>query len=115
MNIGVPAEVKEVLKARSAQRVKSSKDFAKFVKELEQLKARKARKKVPLNEQELKDQFGKEDAEKADKVDGDGEPDDPPEPKSNDTTYKFKRNFQNNEFLHVLEDFIQGKKLLSSR
>jgi len=112
----VPADVKEVLKARSTQRVKNSKDFAKFVKELDQLKARKARKQVPLNEKEMKDQFTEEDAKKTDNLNIDGDPDDPaPAPKSEDTTYKFKRNFLNNEFLQIMEDFIQGKKLLSSR
>src|SRR5262249_2924315 len=45
----VPATLKAALQARSAERVKASKDFAKLAKEIEQLKARKARKTLPLN------------------------------------------------------------------
>ncbi|HEV3082433.1 MAG TPA: carboxy terminal-processing peptidase [Gemmataceae bacterium] len=111
----VTPDVKDTLKARSAQRVKNSKEFAKFVKELDQLKARKARKKVPLNEKEMKDQFTDEDAKKTDNLNIDGDPDDPAPPPKSDTTYKFKRTFLNNEFLQIMEDFIQGKKLLSAR
>ena len=98
----VPAEVKAVLKTRSAERVKESKDFAKLAKDIERVKALKARKRVPLNEKEFKE---------ADKVDKNG---DDPEPKE-DAVYKFKRNFTNNEILKIMEDFLQGKKLLQSR
>jgi len=49
--------------------------------------------------------------EEADKVDKNG---DDPEPKE-DAVYKFKRNFTNNEILKIMEDFLQGKKLLQSR
>jgi carboxyl-terminal processing protease len=105
----VPPGVKEVLKARSAARVKDSKDFAKFLKELEGVKLRKDRKKTPLSEKELKEQFSKDEADKAAKVE-DG---DTPEPQEKGT-YKYKRTFQNDEFLHIMADFIQGKKLLSA-
>jgi len=107
----VPTDVKDLLKARSAERVKKSADFAKRLKEIEQVKERKERKAVPLNEKELRDQFSKEDAEKADQKD-DGLPKDPP---SDGSPYKFERNFTNNEVLQIMQDFLQGKKLLSAR
>ncbi len=101
----LPAKVKAALKARSAQRLKDSKDFAKLAKDIERLKTMKARKQVPLSEKELKEQ------EEADKGDKTGEE---PEPKE-DEVYKFRRNFTNNEILKIMEDFLQGKKLLQSR
>jgi carboxyl-terminal processing protease len=103
----VPAEIVAVLKSRSAQRVKDSKDFAKLAKEIERVKAIKARKQVPLSEKELKEQMTKAEADKLDKA-GDDEPKD-------NGVYKFKRNFTNNEILKIMEDFLQGKKLLQSR
>ena len=105
----VPAEVKAALKTRSEQRIKDSKDFAKLAKDIERIKAIKARKQVPLNEKELKEQMTKEEADKVDKAGED------PEPKEDDPVYKFKRNFTNNEILKIMEDFLQGKKLLQSR
>jgi len=105
----VPAEVKAVLKTRSEQRVKDSKDFAKLAKDIERVKTIKARKQIPLNEKELKEQMTKEEADKLDKT---GEE---PEPKSDNGVYKFPRDFTNNEILKIMEDFLQGKKLLQSR
>lgn len=107
------AEAKEALKIKSAQRVKDSKEFAKLLKEVEQLKARKARKAVPLNEEELRAQMSKEEAEKVDQqVDGEP-PQDPTDPKDKDKDkgiYKFRRNFTNNEILQIMDDLIQSKK-----
>jgi carboxyl-terminal processing protease len=100
----VSAEVKAALKARSAERVKQSADFAKLAREIEEVKAEKARKTVPLNEQELREQFAKEGAEKSARQDG------PEEPPADGKPYKFERNFMNNEVLQIMEDFLQGKK-----
>lgn len=107
----VPTALKAILQARSTERVKKSPDFAKLVKEIEQIKARKERKRVPLNEQELKDQFAREGADKTEAKDGGLAPDSPADGKP----YKFERNFTNNEILQIVEDFLQGKKLLSER
>jgi carboxyl-terminal processing protease len=108
----VTPEVKAALKARSEERVKKSPEFAKLAKEIEQIKVRKARKAIPLNEQELRDQFTRDDAEKADQKN----PEDPEvEPPTNGAPYKFKRDFTNNEILQIMEDFLQGKKLVSGR
>ncbi|HLJ94964.1 MAG TPA: carboxy terminal-processing peptidase [Gemmataceae bacterium] len=107
----VPLDVKAALQARSAERVKNSAEFAKLAKEIELLKTRRARKAIPLNEAELREQFTKDEAEKVDqRVNGLFPPETP------DTeTYKFQRNFVNDEVLHIMEDFIQGKKLAQSR
>src|SRR5262249_8227621 len=108
----VPSEVKAALKARSEERVKKSPEFAKLAREIDQLKARKARKAIPLNEQELRDQFTKDDAEKSEeKLLGEPDADKP----SEGAVYKFKRDFTNNEILRIMEDFVQGRKLLSGR
>lgn len=107
----VPADVKDALKARSAERIKKSADFTKLLKDIEQVKERKERKAVPLNEKELREQFSKEDAEKADQKD-DGLPKEPP---SDGSPYKFQRNTTNNEVLQIMQDFLQGKKLLTAR
>lgn len=107
----VPSDLKEALKTKSAERVKKSEDFAKLRKQIEQAKQRKERKAVPLNEQELRDQVGKE--EKNDKVEGlDLKDEDPtaPEPAAEKGEYKFKRNYFNNEVLRIMEDFMQQKK-----
>jgi carboxyl-terminal processing protease len=103
----VSAEVKSLLKTRSAERVKKSADFAKLTKAVEEVKARKERKSIPLNEQELREQFTKEGGEKGDE---DGFLPDPP---ADGKPYKFERNFTNNEVLQIMEDFLQGRKLLS--
>ena len=101
-NVGmVSAQVKAMLKSRSAERVAASKDFAKLAKSVERLKAVLKRKSVPLNEQELKEQTKKEDAE-MDKAD------EPPVPKVDDPVYKFPRTFTNNEVLKIVEDLLQG-------
>jgi carboxyl-terminal processing protease len=100
----VGADVKGVLQARSAERVKGDKEFAKLVSEIERLKVRRARTKAPLNEKEFKEQFSQED-EVAELND-----DDPPPAAA---AYRFPRNFRTNEILRVTEDFIQGKKLTS--
>jgi carboxyl-terminal processing protease len=101
----VPADLKAIWKARSAERVKSSKDFAKLAKDIERVKGLRDRKQVPLNEVELKAQMSKEEADEND-------PDKLPEPKGDKGAYKFPRNFTNNEILKIMEDVLQGKKLL---
>jgi carboxyl-terminal processing protease len=108
----VPADVKAVVQERSAKRVKESADFNKLVKDVELFNERKARKKVPLNEQELRDQSKKDDADKIDQKVKELTPDDPP---SSETAFKFKRNFINNEVLQIMEDYLQGKKLVAGR
>jgi carboxyl-terminal processing protease len=107
----VPSDLKESLKARSAERVKKSEDFAKLFKQIELAKTRKANKQIPLNEQELRDQRKDEKTDKAEGV----EPrdDDPaaPEPLAPDKgEYKFKRNFTNNEILQIMEDYLRERK-----
>jgi len=111
-NLGqVSPELKAILKERSAGRIKESKDFTKLAKEIEQFKTWKARKKVPLNEKELREQFTKNAAEKLDQKANELDP----EPPSTETAYKFKRNFTNKEILQIMEDLIQGEKLVSKR
>ncbi len=106
----VPMDIKATLQARSAERVKSSAEFAKLAKEIELLKARKARKAIPLNEQELREQFTKDEAEKVDqRVNGLVPPESP-----DAGTYKFQRNYINDEVLRIMEDFVQGRKLVQS-
>jgi carboxyl-terminal processing protease len=101
-NVGmVSPELKAMLKARSAERVRASKDFAKLAKDVERLKGVLKRKRVPLNEQELKEQMKKED-EDQDKTR------DTSEPKMDDPVYKFPRTFTNNEVLRIVEDMLQG-------
>ena len=109
----VPSDVKEKLKAKSAERIKKSEDFAKLQKQIEQFKARKARKAVTLNEQELRDQVKK--TEKGDKNDLDElKDDDPTAPevpeKSDKGEYKLKRTFVNNEILQIMEDYLRERK-----
>ncbi len=96
------------LKARSAERVKASKDFAKLAKDIERVKGLRERKQVPLNEQDLKAQMSKEEAEDADPEKSGL----PPEPKGDNATYKFQRNFSTAEILKIMEDVIQGKNLV---
>jgi hypothetical protein len=106
----VSPDLKETLRARSTDRVKNSADFAKVTKEAERIKARRDRKLIPLNEKELREQYSKEDAEKADqKAQGLL----PPDTVSDTTAYKFTRNFFNNEILQIMEDWLQGKKIAS--
>jgi carboxyl-terminal processing protease len=107
----ISPELKALLKDRSAERVKASKDFAKFAKDIERLKSLRERKKVPVNEKELKEQMTKEEAEKAEQEKTDPDP----EPKSDDPAYKFRRNFINDEILNIMEDFLQRKKLLPTQ
>jgi carboxyl-terminal processing protease len=105
----ITSELKSTLKERSAKRIKDSADFAKLIKEIDQFKARKARKSLPLNEKELKEEFGKDGARKLD-------PNINEIPETPDSgAYKFKRDFSNNEILKITEDLIQGKKLVSQR
>jgi carboxyl-terminal processing protease len=101
----VPAELKAIWKTRSAERVKDSKDFAKLAKDIERVKGLRDRKQVPLSEAELKAQMSKEDADEND-------PDKAPEPKGDKGVYKFPRNFTSTEILKIMEDVLQGKKLL---
>ena len=107
----VPTEQKALLKERSAKRVKESKDFTKLAKEIELLKDRKARKKVPLDEKELRDQYGKDDQAKLDEKVDDLEKD----PPQDGSAYKFKRTFVNNEVLEIMVDLLQAKKLSAEK
>jgi carboxyl-terminal processing protease len=110
-NLGmVRPELKAVLKARSARRVKESADFTKLTKEIEVLKALKARKTLPLNEKELREQFSK-DAQA--KIDPTADPSE--EKRSSEAPYKLKRNFTNKEVLRIMEDLLQGEKLLTEK
>ncbi|HWY85287.1 MAG TPA: carboxy terminal-processing peptidase [Gemmataceae bacterium] len=104
----VPAELKAVLKARSAERIQASKDFAKLAKDIDRVKTMRQRKQVPLSESELKEQMNKEEADKLDE-------DALPEPKTDEAVYKFPRNFTTNEYLKIMEDVIQGRKLLPAQ
>ncbi|HJT79119.1 MAG TPA: carboxy terminal-processing peptidase [Gemmataceae bacterium] len=107
----VPAGVKAALRERSAKRVKESADFAKLTKEAARLKAEKERKTLPLNEKDLREEFGGDDADAVEKkLQELAGPD-----KSESKEYKFQRNFMNNEILQITEDFVQGKKLAAGR
>jgi carboxyl-terminal processing protease len=108
----VSADVKAALRERSARRIKASADFAKLAKEIELFKARKARKSVPLNEQELRAQLARDEADKIDQKVDEATPRDVP---GGAAAYKFKRSFINDEALRIMEDFMQGKKLVSGR
>jgi carboxyl-terminal processing protease len=108
----VSPELKAILQARSTERVKHSKDFARLAKVARLLREAKARKSIPLNEKELKSQFAQEETEKAEqKASGVSTSDNP----RREAKYKFRRNFINNEILRIMEDFIQGKKLLAEK
>jgi carboxyl-terminal processing protease len=107
----VSTSVKTALRARSAERVKNSTEFAKLAKEIDLVKARKESKKLPLNEQELRGQFTQDEAENAEKQ-ANGLL--PTETSSDSGAYKFKRNYSNNEILHIMEDFLQPGKLAQS-
>jgi carboxyl-terminal processing protease len=105
----VSPELKEVLKTRSSERVKTSKEFAKLAQDIDRVKGVRERKRVPLSEQELKEQMSTDDADKEDQG-----------PKDTDTAaekeaYKFKRTFFNNEVLKIVEDLVQGRKLLPAQ
>ncbi len=108
----VPAGLTAALKERSARRVKESADFIKLAKEIELLKELKARKKLPLNEKELREQFSKDTAAKLDPNTNEASSEETP---STETAYKFKRNFMNEEVLHIMEDLLQGEKLVPGR
>jgi hypothetical protein len=59
----------------------------------------------------MREQLTKEEAEKSDLKGKSGA-----EEKSSITApYKFKKNFMNKEVLHIMEDFVQGKKLVSDK
>jgi carboxyl-terminal processing protease len=97
-------QLKADLQTRSAKRVKESTDFGKLQKEIEQAKQRKERKQLPLNEQELKGQVGKDEADKLEHgLDGEA-----PE-KGDGTAYKFARNFANKELLQIAEDYFRAR------
>jgi carboxyl-terminal processing protease len=100
----ISEELKASLRAKSTARIKASADFTKLAKEIDGVKTRKERKAFPLNEQELKEQFSKDDAERADQG---GEL--PPEQPKDTLVYKFKRDFTNNEILRMMEDFLQAR------
>jgi carboxyl-terminal processing protease len=100
----VSAELKTTMQERSAQRVKASKDFAKLAKDMERLKSMRDRKKMPLSEQELKEQMSKEEADQAEFPKNGLD-----EPKSDNAAYKFQRNFTGNEILKIMEDLLGSK------
>ncbi len=106
----IPPALKAVLKDRSAARVKASADFARQLKNIKRLEERKASKKVPLNEKELREQFTKEEAEKSE---GKGKAAEETSPST--APYKFEKNYMNKEVLHIMQDFLQGKKLVSEK
>lgn len=95
----ITADQKASLRSRSAERVKGSSDFAKLGKDIERLEARRARGTVSLNEQELKADVGSEE----DDEDGDR----PSARRKRENGYKFRRDFQNNEVLAIVEDLIK--------
>jgi carboxyl-terminal processing protease len=99
----VSSKLKADLRARSVQRVKQSPDFTKLAKEIERLEAQRARKTIPLNEKELREQFNKDEAEKADQKNGLLPPEKP------EKVYKFARNFASDEILHVMVDLIEAQ------
>jgi carboxyl-terminal processing protease len=109
----VSPELKAALKARSAERVQASKDFAKLAKDIERVKGLRQRKQVPLSEAELKAQMSKEDAEEAD-PDKSGLVPESKEDKDN-AVYKLQRNFITTEILNIMQDVLQGKKLLPAQ
>jgi carboxyl-terminal processing protease len=102
----VPEDLKTKLREQSAKRVRESAEFARLLKDVERLKERKARKKLPLNEDELKEQLKKDDSEKLDKRTEEATPKD----NSGNPEYKFKRTYLNNEVLQIMEDFVTAKK-----
>jgi carboxyl-terminal processing protease len=108
----LPAALKAILKERSAKRVHESPDFVKLAKDIERIKVQKARKSLPLNEKELREEFALDEEGKRDK-EGNRVP--PGESSPTTAPYKFKRNFTNNEVLQIMEDLVQGKKLLTAR
>ena len=108
----VPADVKKTIQERSAKRVKESADFVKLAKDIDLFNERKARKKVTLNEKELREQTNRDDAEKLDQKVNELSPSETP---SGEAAYKFKRNFMNDEVLQIMEDYLQGKKVVAGR
>ena len=100
----IPEELKTTLRAKSVSRIRASADFGKLSKEIEAVKARKARKAVPLNEQELKEQFSKEDVERVDQG-----TELPPDQPKDTLVYKFQRNFTNLEILQIMEDLLAAR------
>jgi carboxyl-terminal processing protease len=109
MNLISP-QVKQLLQKRSSARVKQSPEFGKLLKEIAVLKARKERKTIPLNEQELKTDY---DQDAIDKVEKGTDELSNPDGKLNES-YKFPRTFTNNEVLKIMEDYLQGKKLVQA-
>lgn len=103
----VSEDLKAKLREKSAQRVKESEDFAKLAKEVELFKARKDRKTLPLNEKELRELLGREDAEKLDDKIKELTPSDTG---SDNAEYKFKRNFLNDEVLRIMEDLVTASR-----
>jgi carboxyl-terminal processing protease len=103
----VTEELKNDLKARSAERIAKSAEFAKLKKDIELFKVQKAKKSLPLNEKELKAQFAKDKADNAEeKLDGDPEE----ETKSDSTTYKFAKSAANTEVLNIMQDWLNRAK-----
>jgi carboxyl-terminal processing protease len=106
----VTRELKTALRARSAERIKASKDFDKLAETIARVKVLRESKKMPLSEQEFKEQVTKEQADQAspDKVDG-------PDEAIDKEVYKFPRTFYTGEVLKIMEDLIQGKRLLPAQ
>ncbi len=107
----VPTALKAVLKERSAERVKGSKDFTRLAADIERLKVLRGRKKVPLSEKELKAEMTRDEADQAERVKSGL----PPKQADNPAAYKFPRDFTTNEVLKIMEDLLQGKKLLPAQ
>jgi carboxyl-terminal processing protease len=104
----VTEELKDELRARSADRIAKSTEFAKLKKEIDTYKQQKAKKSLPLNEKELKAQFSKDTTESIeDKLDGDAPPD---EPKNDSSTYKFAKSPANGEVLNIMQDWLNKGK-----
>lgn len=102
----VTDDLRNALKSRSLERIKSSAEFAKLAKEIDKVKEQRAKKSFPLNEKKLKEQFSKEDAENAE-LKADGEP--PAEPKEEVGAYKFAKTPVNTEILRIMEDWLTKK------
>ncbi len=66
---------------------------------------------MPLDEKELRDQYGKDDQAKLDEKVDDLEKD----PPQDGSAYKFKRTFVNNEVLEIMVDLLQAKKLSAEK
>ncbi|HEV8058307.1 MAG TPA: carboxy terminal-processing peptidase [Gemmataceae bacterium] len=103
----ISEDLKNDLRARSAERIGKSTEYTKLKKEIDTYKVQKAKKSLPLNEKELKAQFAKENAETAEEK-LDGEP--PDEVKSDSPIYKFAKSPANTEVLNIMQDWLNRGK-----